>query len=426
MAGLLLAYGKEYLAVEILQENLLGVLKIQSHGEHQDSQNIIEASLASPIHSSEIEQLFSSRNKTTIVLPDKTRKCASREFLPVLVNLLNLQNILDSDIQILLANGSHTGHTDEEITAIIGEDMLGRLDVFEHDSKNRNVLVYVGETGFGTPVYVNRRVLECDRLLVAGTVVHHYFAGFGGGPKMIVPGCAGYETITKNHALAIESKSSGLHPFCRPGTIENNPIQEDIREALQWLDVDFLFETVLNENGKMIAAFSGELFETHKLACDYVNRIFKICVKEKADFVLASCGGFPKDINVIQAHKTLYNAYQCVKDGGVIFILAECSQGVGSKTFLEWFDFSSEDERRLALSQQFTLNATTAVSIQEKTKKAKIVLLSSLPDALVRKLGMIPVASLEKGLNLVRTMLPEKHSTYVLPNGSLTLPEVVA
>jgi len=423
---LLLAYGKEQLAVEISEENLLGVLKIQSHGEHRDLQSIIEASLASPIQSSKIAQLFSSRNKTTIILPDKTRKCASRAFLPILVNLLNCQNILDSDIQILLANGSHTGHAEEEITTIIGEEMLGRLDVFEHDSKNRDALVYVGETGFGTPVYVNRRVLECDRLLVAGTVVHHYFAGFGGGPKMIVPGCAGYETITKNHALAIDANSSRLHPFCRPGTIEKNPIQEDIREALQWLKVDFLFETVLNENGDMIAAFSGELFETHKLACEFVNRIFRISVKEKADFVLASCGGFPKDINVIQAHKTLYNAYQCVKDGGVIFMLAECSQGIGSKTFLDWFGFSREDERRRALSQQFTLNATTAVSIQEKAKKAKIVLLSSLPDALVRKLGMIPVTSLEDGLKLVKTMLPEMHSTYILPNGSLTLPEVVA
>lgn len=417
-----LAYGKETLEISMAAPHLLDVLTPGSESRTASTAEILHRALAKPIAADPFEAIFLPRNKVTLVLPDKTRKSGSPQFLPLLLEKLHQQGIADSDILVLLANGSHGRHSKEEVARIVGADLIPRLQIVEHTSQNENELAFLGRTSAGTPVTVNRHVLECDRLLVAGTAVHHYFAGFGGGPKMIVPGCAGYETITRNHALAIDADRATLHPACRPGTIENNPIQDDIREAMQWVRVDFLLETVLDETGGIAAAFAGELQATHEKACQFVNQKFCVPILEKADLVLASCGGFPKDINLIQTHKSLFNAFQAVKPGGVLFLLAECSQGIGSDTFLDWFSFSEPSALRRALAEHFTLNATTALSLQEKTKTVHVVLLSGLDADLVQHLGMHRVATVAEGMQTATRFLPQSFKAFVLPNASLTLP----
>ncbi len=359
-----------------------------------------------------------------IVIPDKTRNCAARSLLPSLVARLQQLGVSDGDITFMLANGSHTANSAKEIRAIVGESVASRFKFLQHDSKDAGSLVNVGRTRRGIPVLVNRKVVEAEQVLVVGTAVHHYFAGYGGGPKMIVPGCAGYETITRNHALTIDQESGGIHPQCRPGMLSGNPVQDDIRDALEFVDVDFLLETVLAADGQLAGLFSGELYSAHRLACARVDELFKVEIPHRADLVVASCGGFPKDINLIQAHKAIHNAFQAVRPGGVMIVLAECSQGGGSETFLEWFDYPSQDEMVAALLRNYKLNGTTALALRMKARAARIVLVSELEPDIVRKLGLVPAQNFASAWQLAIKHLQKQFTSYVVPNASLTLPVI--
>lgn len=422
MAAVTLAIGREKLKFNLASKHILDILRPSGFAASHSPEDLITQSLNNPIDSKPIEQLVRAKQKTLIIIPDKTRACGARVFLPPFIAGLNRLGVADSDVRILLANGSHASQTTEEIEKIVGFEILERIEISEHDSMNSGELVFLGTTKFGTPVAINRRILEAECVIVAGTALHHYFAGYGGGPKMINPGCAGYETITKNHALTIDSSNGMLHPKCRAGILKGNPVQEDIKDSMRFVKVDFLLETILTERGEIAEMVCGDLFKAHEEACEIVDAHYKVAIQEKADLVVVSCGGFPKDINFIQAHKSIQNAFQAVKEGGVILVLAECGQGIGSETFLDWFGYSDDAAFRKAVVENFTLNATTASSLKMKTRAAKIVLVSTLPEEIVRKLGILPASTLEEGWSLVRKMLPENFKCFVVPNGSLTLP----
>ena len=426
LAEITLAFGREKLKFNLASKHFWEVLKPKDFVADQSPEDLISRSLNNPTDSKPFDQIFRANDKTLIIVPDKTRNCGAQVFLPVLIERLNRCGVTDSDIKIMLANGSHTSHTTEEIEKIAGPKILDRIEIVEHDSKNSNELTFLGTTKFETPIFINRQVLAADFVIVAGAALHHYFAGYGGGPKMINPGCAGYETITKNHALTIDPESGTMHPKCRAGVLEGNPVQEDIEDSMRFVKGDFLFETILNEQSEIARVVCGDLVRAHKEACDIVDEHYKIPIHEKAEFVLVSCGGFPKDINFIQAHKSIQNAFQAVKEGGVILILAECEQGIGSETFLDWFNYSDDSSFKEALVNNFTLNATTAVSLKMKTRAVKIVLVSTLPEDVVKRLGILPAANLEEGWEIARKLLPHNFNCFVIPNGSLTLPHLMS
>jgi nickel-dependent lactate racemase len=375
-----------------------------------------------PIQSPPLSQLLRPQERIVIVIPDKTRACGARIFLPVLTKYLNQTGIPDANICIVLANGSHGSHTSAEIEQIVGRQIADRICVTEHDSKDEAQLAYVGRTSRNTPVYVNKRIMAADKIIVAGTVVRHYFAGFGGGPKMIVPGCAGDATIRHNHALTVATESGAIDPRCRSGNIVGNPIQEDIREAMAEIAVTFLLDTIMNEDGRIAEVFAGELSAAHAAACDYVDSKFRCRIDQRYDLVIASCGGFPKDINFVQAHKTIYNAFQAVREGGVLIILAECAQGIGSDALLHWFRYQNASDMSEALRSAYRLNGTTALSIREKARLAHIVLLSALPPGVVKSMNITPAGTFAEAVAVAAKWLPQNYSTCILPNGSITTP----
>ncbi len=422
LAQFSLGFGSKSLSLEINSTNILGVLHPKLTPPHSSPENIVSKALENPIASESVESLFQSRVKMVVVVPDKTRNSGAVVFLPMLIDRLNRAGIQDSDIKIILAAGSHVGHTPEQKEKIVGKEMFQRIEVCDHDCRDDENLIYVGETKFGTPVFINRNLVEDRKVMVTGTAVHHYFAGFGGGPKMINPGCAGYETIRRNHALTIDPQTGWLHARCRAGVMEGNPLQEDILDSRRFIRADFLFETVLDDRGEIVAAFAGDLIEAHQQACNLVDGFYKVPIPEPADLVVVSCGGYPKDINFIQAHKSLHNAFYAVKKGGVILALAECREGIGAETFLDWFNFTNDDEFRDSLKRYYQLNGTTALALKMKTHAARLILVSNLPGELVKKLGMTPASNLEEGWKLAQSMLPGNFCCYVIPNGSLTLP----
>ncbi|MCG8606128.1 nickel-dependent lactate racemase, partial [bacterium] len=299
------------------------------------------ATLQAPNNYRKLGSFLENVNQLCIIVPDKTRNCGAPIVLSALIKTLNDLGISDSRIKIILAMGSHAPHQTQEIAQILGP-VATRFEIIEHDCRDRG-LVFLGTTKFGTPVRINRHLTEADKIFAVAGAVHHYFAGYGGGPKMINPGCAGYETIRKNHALSVDRDTGGLHPNCRAGVVDGNPIQEDILDSMRFISADFLVETVLNEKGEIEEVFAGELLEAHQKACQAVDAMYKVPIDDQADMVVVSCGGYPKDINLIQAHKSLNNAFQAVREDGVILCLAECRDGIGSDTFWGWFEFSDEE-----------------------------------------------------------------------------------
>jgi nickel-dependent lactate racemase len=416
-----LSYGNDEQTLELPHDQTARFLKPTGSRSRESKDGDVFTTVQSPDNFRKLGSLLENVGQLCIIVPDKTRNCGAPIVLPALIKMLSEQGISDSSIKIVLALGSHPPHQAQEIVQIVGADLVKRFEIIEHDCRDDS-LVFLGTTKFGTPVRINRHLTEADRIIAVAGAVHHYFAGYGGGPKMINPGCAGYETITKNHALSVDRDSGGIHPNCRAGVVDGNPIQEDILDSLRFISVDFLIESVLNQEGEIKEVFLGELLETHQTACQTVDAMYKVPIQDKADIVVVSCGGYPKDINLIQSHKSLNNAFQAVKEGGVIVCLAECRDGIGSQTFLDWFDYAEEDQLLDRLTRNYTLNGTTALSLRMKAKKCHIVFVSTLPDEMITKLGMTPASDVTDGWQKALAMLPAGFDCYAMPNGSLTLP----
>jgi nickel-dependent lactate racemase len=312
--------------------------------------------------------------------------------------------------------------TDEEQETVVGKKVAQRLALYNHDAADTDQLVTLGTTRRGTQVAINRRAAEADKLLVTGTISFHYLAGFGGGRKSIIPGIASYETCVANHLLTIDPKEKGRHPGARTGMLQGNPMHEDMIEACGQLPPAFLLNTILSPEKKIVHLVAGDLNEAFYRGCDVVKKRCTRIISQPADLVIVSCGGYPKDINFIQAHKTVDYAMNALRPGGVMIVVAACGEGIGNADFLEWIKYARPDEMIPALGEDFQINGQTAYATLVKAQQAHILLLSELSDAVVQEMSMVPVHSMEEALSKAYGMLGTKPTTYVIPSGSVTLP----
>ena len=365
---------------------------------------------------------FRSGEKVVIVSSDITRPTGSEIYLPMLVARLNEAGVRDRDIKIVIALGIHRKQTESEHRKIVGE-LYGRIRVSDHDCDAPGTLVYLGETARGVPVEVNRSVAEADRLILTGAVTFHYFAGFGGGRKSLLPGVSSRRSCMASHfALLNPGEGSGKHPKAVAGNLEGNPVHQAMLEACAMRPPDFILNTVLAPDKTILAAFAGDWREAHLAGCRFYAGAFSYPIKEKADLVVVSCGGYPKDINLIQAHKSMEYASRALKPGGVMILLAECRDGYGNATFFNWFQYGSCGELESALRQRYEINGQTAWSVKEKAQRFRIVLVSKLPPAEVATMGMIPAATPGEALELARHLLPAGFTGYLIPEGGTVLP----
>ena len=365
---------------------------------------------------------FHPGDKVVIVTSDVTRPTGSDVYLPMLVERLNAAGIRDLDIEIVIALGIHRKQTEAEHRKIVGE-LYGRIRVTDHDCDDPGALVYLGDTARGVPVEINRHVAEADRLILTGAVTFHYFAGFGGGRKSLLPGVSSRRSCMASHfALLNPGDASGRHPKAVTGNLDGNPVHEAMVEACAKRPPSFILNTVLGSDKKIAAVFAGDWLEAHLEGCRFYADAFSAPIAAKADLVVVSCGGFPKDINLIQAHKSMEYASRALKPGGVMILLAECGDGYGNATFFNWFSYQSCVELESALRARYEINGQTAWSVKEKAERFRIVLVSKLPAEEVRTMGMIPAGSLEQAMELAAPMLPEDYRAYVIPEGGNVLP----
>ena len=411
--------GDQSFPLQIAPEQILSVLRPLASAAQGTPAELVERALS---QCEDALSSFRAGERVVIVTSDITRPTGSDVYLPMLVARLNAAGIRDRDIEIVIALGIHRKQTEAEHKKIVGE-LYGRIKVSDHDCDDPGQLVYLGDTARGVPVEINRRVAEADRLILTGAVTFHYFAGFGGGRKSLLPGVSSRRSCMASHfSLLNPGEGSGRHPKATTGNLEGNPVHEAMLEACGKRPPSFILNTVLGPDKKILAAFAGDWQSAHAEGCRFYAAAFSAPIAEKADLVVVSCGGFPKDINLIQAHKSMEYASRALKPGGVMVLLAECRDGYGNATFFNWFGYATCAELESGLRKRYEINGQTAWSVKEKAERFRIVLVSKIPPEEARTMGMIPAATLAQAMELALPMLPTDYRAYVIPEGGNVLP----
>ena len=362
--------------------------------------------------------------RVVIVTSDITRYTGSEIYLPLLVENLNRIGVRDQDITIVIALGIHRKQTEVEHRKILGA-LYGRIRVQDHECDDPGKLVLVGVTSNGIEVVINRTVAEADKVILTGTIGFHYFAGFGGGRKSILPGVAGRSACMASHFTVLNpGEGTGKNAKAVTGNLEGNPVHQAMVEACAMVQPTFILNTVLAPDKRIIACFAGEWQEAHTAGCRFYAEYFAYPLAELADLVVVSCGGYPKDINVIQSHKAMEYGSQALKPGGVMILLAECRDGYGNATFFDWFRYATMDAFEARLRNHYEINGQTAYSLRDKALRFRIILVSALPAEEVRTMGLIPAKDLDEALVLAVELLPADYTAYVIPDGGTVLPIV--
>ncbi len=412
-----LAYGHENLTLKLPPNTPFRSLQPRPTVSLHDPGKKLKEALQKPIASLPLGEIVQTGETVCLLVNDSTRLACSEFFLPFLVEELLESGIRQKDIYIVFATGTHRPLEKHEMEGLVGSKVYSKIQMFNHDCKNCKELVYVGHTTFNTPVYINKKVIEADRRILTGSVVHHYFAGFGGGRKALIPGVAGWETIQHNHSLMFDDRAVS-------GRLEGNPVHEDLLEAARMVGGDFLINTVLDQNNKILGIFTGDMYEAHLAACRMADYIYGVEIEDKADVVIASCGGYPKDINVYQAHKALSNAMQALRQGGQLILLARCSEGIGSEAYEQWASkYQLLSELESALRKNFALGGHKAFTVGRLLQRGRVYLVSDLNPEKARMLGFFPVSSLEEAVDKVYGKQKDL-LTYIMPRGSIVVPRL--
>ncbi|MDU2064550.1 MAG: nickel-dependent lactate racemase [Sporomusaceae bacterium] len=411
-------YGKEKVSFSIDAEKVIAELHLKDFPVLADPEAAILTAIRNPIGSKPLRELVKPGETVVFIVNDTTRVANSHIFMPLLLDELNQVGIPDKDMWIVFALGTHRLMTEAEMAQEVGPAVAKRVKMYNSDCKDKDQFTYFGDTSYGTPVYFNKKVVEADHIVCTGSVVHHFFSGFGGGRKAMLPGVSYYETVQKNHSMMLD-------PNAVIGKLEGNPIYHDQVEGAEMCRPTFLINVVLNEKKEFLKIFAGDYIEAHNKACEFVNEVNGAKVEKEADLVIASCGGYPKDINVYQLQKTMDNAWCAVRDGGVIIILGECREGSGSPTYEKTMElYRSPEEVEAAIRKDFQIGAHKAYAVTRLMKKAQFILVSSMTPELAELLLFTPAATIEEALQLAYKKLGPTPSITLMPLGSMTVPLV--
>ncbi|MCW4054854.1 MAG: nickel-dependent lactate racemase [Candidatus Bathyarchaeota archaeon] len=418
MVDVWLPYGKSDVCIRIPARNLLGSIEPKQVPSVADVKTEIERALDNPIGSKRLREIAQPENKIAIVVDDFTRNTPSYEMLPPVLSELNSAGVSDENIKVIFGCGTHRPVKSEEAKRILGEKVLNRVKTISHNC-NAEDLVLVGKTQHNNKIYVNRVLAEAEVKVLVGDVGFHYYAGYGGGRKSVLPAVSGQVTIHHNHAMLLQARA-------RTGVLEGNPVHEDMTEAARLTKVDFILNVVTNSKGKIVKAFAGDLEQAFLEATKLVEDMYRVTVDRRADIVVVSPGGYPADINLYQAYKALDNALEAVKRGGTIIIVAECPEGHGNQVFYDWmtrFEDLKKVEREV--KRHFELGGHKAYYLLKALKNHKIILVSSLPDYYSNGVFKLKTArAVNDAFREALKIAGSQARVWVMPQGNSTLPEI--
>lgn len=421
MVDVWLPYGKTEVCARISAKNFLGTIEPKEKPGVKDPRAEVERALREPFGTKRLSEIAKPGDNVAIVVDDATRATPSYLIVPPVLDELNNAGVTDGNITVIFGCGTHRPVKPEEMKALLGEETLKRVNTVSHDYRAKD-LTYLGKTKtFGTKVYVNKAFAEAKLRVLTGDIGLHYYAGYGGGRKSVLPAVSGEETIQRNHAMI-------LHPKARTGVLEGNPVHEDMVEAARLAKADFIVNIVTNSKLELVRAFAGDLEQAFYEGVKLVDEMYKVDVERRADIVVLSPGGHPFDIDLYQAYKGVDNALDAVKRGGVIVWVAECSEGHGNNVFYEWMTkFKDLREMETEIKRRFKLGGHKAYYLLKTLQKVQIILISTMPDYYaINTFKLRTARTVNEALLDAFDIVGKDGKVWVLPCGNVTLPIIKA
>ncbi|MFO7942570.1 MAG: nickel-dependent lactate racemase [Bacillota bacterium] len=421
-------YGKDEIAIELPkaweeQIEIIGAPPENHVFRAEDDRAMILDALDHPHGSPPLESLVSPGDNVVIVTSDISRPMPTDKVLPPVIERLLAANVAPEDITVVFALGVHRPHTDAERETLLGS--TSQLGIRAVDSNQEDV-VHLGFTPRGTPVEVFRPVLDADHVVCLGNVEYHYFAGYSGGYKAILPGICTSRTVSHNHKMLSD-------PCSKAGIMEGNPVREDIDSVADLLSVDFIVNVVLDHRRQIASCVSGHPIEAHRRASRDLDEMNQIEIPTRADFVVAGAGGHPKDMNLYQAQKALEFATHFAREGAPILLVAACSEGYGNEVMAKWFREGEGPKSLLTrLREEFELGGHKAAMIARAVVRNPVWIVSDMSkravsDAFLRYVthdAGQPIRLPAELINHIQDGWQNDSQIYVLPNAASMLARV--
>ncbi|MCR5732691.1 MAG: nickel-dependent lactate racemase [Sphaerochaetaceae bacterium] len=410
-------YGKEFVKKDIPDERLQGVLVSNLH--HYEAKKkpleLVEEALLNPIGSSKLCELAKGKKNIVLIASDHTRPVPSKVIVPPMLAEIRKGNP-DADITILISTGCHRGTTKEELINKFGPEIVEKEKIVIHDC-DKSELVHIGTLPSGGDLIINKLVVDADLVCAEGFIEPHFFAGFSGARKSILPGIASRTTVLANHCSEFIADK-----YARTGILEGNPIHKDMVWAARKAKLAFICNVVINAEKEAIFAVAGDMERAHEKGCEFLSSLCKVDAKP-ADIVISTNGGYPLDQNIYQAVKGMTAAEATVKKGGVIIMMAKSNDGHGGEHFYHQMADEEDIEKTLALFLSRGRNETVPDQWQTQIfirvlQRATVVYVSEAPDEIVKGLHMVPAHSLDEAMEIAEKIVGKKDATITaIPDG---------
>lgn len=414
-------YGRETLKGELPEGRVAAVAenRLEAYVPPKSEEELVREALNNPIGSARLEELARGKERVVIIASDHTRPVPSKLIIPPMLEAIRKGNPR-ARITILIATGCHRGTTRAELTEKFGREIVEREEILVHDCADEGNLVTLGTLPSGGTLRINRLAAEADLLVSEGFIEPHFFAGFSGGRKSVLPGIAARETVYWNHNAAFIKD-----PNARAGILEGNPIHRDMIYAARKANLAFICNVVINGDHRVLGAFAGDCDEAHLAGVDFLQSLCRAKLP-RADIVITTNNGHPLDQNIYQAVKGMSTAEIICREGGVIIMAAACEDGHGGEVFARTFREGGPAGEILKSIEAVPAADTVADQWQSQIfaqvlKKCRVVLISKADPELVRSLQMYPAADIREAMEQADRLLGREGSIVVIPQGVSTI-----
>ena len=405
-------------------ENLISIVTPLEIKAASDEKGEVRRSLNEPIGKERLSDLAAGKKSILLIVSDYTRAVPNEKIIPSLIDELEKAGCKREDITALVANGLHKPISKNELVQFYGRDLVEEIEFVNHDAEDESQLIKLGMTSFKTEVSVNRLVVESDLVIATGLIEPHFFAGYSGGRKSILPGVSGVESICQNHSFRMID-----HPLARSGVLNGNPIHEDMVEASRMSGLDYILNVIVDRHGRVAGAFAGDPIEAHRCGVSFLDERVKVEVASKADIVITSNGGYPLDRDLYQAVKGMSTAEAIVKNGGTIIILSECIDGIGRghETFYELLaEAKSPDDTLERIKREEPIKDQWQAQILARILKTAnvIVVTKNIKHSLIEDMHMTPASNIDEALKLALKNAGSDAKIIAVPDGPYVIPYI--
>lgn len=415
-------YGNTSVSIPVDESQVIGVIEGNDTTPLSNISGALMDAIDNPIDSAPLSEVAAKASSIAIIVSDMTRYWMRQDLIvPLIVEyLVEKCGKSYEDLTIVIATGTHVGGSEDDLRTLVTSPVFDKVRTINHDCRDKN-LVYLGTTSYGTPVSINKEAADADLVICLGAATYHVMAGFGGGRKSILPGISSLETIKHNHAYSLAPDAFITNPEIGNGKLEGNPLNEDMLEAAAMMKNLFMITLVTDTEFQLESIYAGHWRTSWERACEEVKRIYTVPIEKKADVVITSCGGFPKDESLYQGTKAVDNVISALKDGGTLILMLEGRNGGGSPDYFDWIKPLVGGSFEEELRNNFTVGGYIFFLNCEQAARFNILMYSSIPAETVAPMGIKAYDDLDK---LMEDAHIEGKSVYIIPSGSTVLPVV--